>query len=201
MSEPSLVAADGRRARRDRNREAVVDAVYELLTDGVASPGAEQIAQRAGVSVSSVFRYFDGLDDLQEQTIAHHFALHAEHFALPDLGCGSLPGRIERLVSARLDLYEQIAPIARVARSRALDHERIGAELAATRHQLADQVRAHFAPELAPLDAPTVADAVALVDVLTSFESWELLRSVHGSDRDDVRRAWTRGLEALLAPR
>ncbi len=198
MSDPALVAADGRRARRGRNRDAVVDAVYELLAEGVASPGAEQIAQRAGVSVSSVFRYFDGLDDLQEQTIAHHFALHAAHFELPDTGLGPLPDRIEGLVSARLDLYEQIAPIARVARSRALEHERISAGLAATRLQLADQVRAHFAPELAGLDATAAADVVALVDVLTSFESWELQRSVHGADRDGCHRAWVRGLDSIL---
>lgn len=200
MSEPASIAPDGRRARRDRNRVAVVDAVYELLVTGVTSPGAEQIAQRAGVSVSSVFRYFDGLDDLHEQTIARHFELHAEFFNLRDPGTGPLPDRIERFVDSRLELYERIAPVARVARIRGPEHARIGAALAAIRRSFADQVRAQFAPELMAFDLQRAQDVIALADVLTSFESWELHGSVHGATPDEVRRSWIRGLDAILGP-
>ena len=40
--EPSV---DGRTARRDRNREAVLDAAIELFAEGVLSPSATQVAQ------------------------------------------------------------------------------------------------------------------------------------------------------------
>ena len=38
---------------------------------------------------------------------------------IPDIGAGPLDGRIDRYVTARLELYETIALIARFARSRA----------------------------------------------------------------------------------
>ncbi len=50
---------DGRRARRERGRIAVSDAVIDLAFEGNANPTAEQVAKRAGVSVASLFRYFE----------------------------------------------------------------------------------------------------------------------------------------------
>ena len=50
---------DGRARRRERNREAVVAALLELYREGRLQPSADEVAERAGVSVRSVFRYLD----------------------------------------------------------------------------------------------------------------------------------------------
>ena len=55
---------DGRRLRRERGRDAVIDALFELLLEGSPTPKSDELARRAGVSEASVFRYFDSLDDL-----------------------------------------------------------------------------------------------------------------------------------------
>jgi len=194
-----LTLVDGRRARRDRNRAAVIDAMFSLLDEGVVPPPTEAIAARAGVSVSSIFRYFESLDDLQAQTIERHFERFAPLFEIPSIGAGSLEDRIDRLVGARIELYRSIAPVARLARSRSLDHARVADALAKTRTSFAGQIRVHFATEVARLTRPQSDDLVALVDTLTSFESWDLLRSTH--DRSDrlIRRAWTAGIRRLVA--
>ncbi len=192
-------AVDGRRARRERNRTAVVDAVFALIEEDRATPTVEAIAERAGVSISSVFRYFENLDDLHRQTIEHHFARVAPLFAVPSIGRGGRDDRVARLVDARLDLYEAIAPVARVARARALDAPRIAHSLADARSLLAAQVREHFTPELAVLTPARADDRVAAIDALTSFEAWDLLGSVHGRSRTQVRRTWTAALDALTA--
>ncbi len=41
---------DGRTARRDRNSDAVLDAVHELFVEGQLVPTVEEVAARSGVS-------------------------------------------------------------------------------------------------------------------------------------------------------
>src|SRR5437870_4843088 len=51
-------SADGRTARGQRTRAAVVDALLALLEEGDLRPPAPRIADRAGVSLRSVFQHF-----------------------------------------------------------------------------------------------------------------------------------------------
>ncbi|MFI0528109.1 MAG: TetR/AcrR family transcriptional regulator, partial [Ilumatobacteraceae bacterium] len=63
-ADTASVPEDGRHARRDRNRLAVVDAMLQLYAEGNLDPSSDEIAERAGLSPRSLFRYFDDLDDL-----------------------------------------------------------------------------------------------------------------------------------------
>ena len=55
---------DGRTLRSLRTREAIVDATIGLLEDGDLRPTAPRVAERASVSVRSVFQHFDDLETL-----------------------------------------------------------------------------------------------------------------------------------------
>jgi AcrR family transcriptional regulator len=191
-------AVDGRRERRRRGREAVIESVLELLAEGAAPPTTDAIVARSGVSLSSIFRYFENLDDLQQQAIDTHLARHAPLFEVPGLGEGPLDDRVRRFTAARLDLYEAIAPVGRLARARAPEHARIEASLVDTRATMAAQVEAHFAPELADRSPAAADDLVVLVASLTSFEAWDLLTRSHARTRPQVRRAWSTALLTLL---
>jgi len=193
-----VVAAseDGRRARRERNRAAVIDAVLELIREGRIPPAVEEVAARAEVSVSSVFRYFDDLDDMHAQTVARYFERYDPLFEVPALPDGTTDERIAALVDSRLDLYEAVAPIARWARLQAATQPTIARNLRGTRRRLAGQVGEHLAPDLG--ERADGADLVAAADALTSFESWDLLRHAHGRSRASVRRVWVVALRALL---
>lgn len=197
MSTDELARVDGRTARRERNRAAVIDALFSLIDESHVPPSTDQIAERAGVSVSSLFRYFESLDDLQEQTIERHFERFAPLFEIPETGAGSLADRIDRLVDARITLYRSIAPVARLARSRALDNPRLADTLVEVRTRFTRQIRDHFAPELAPLPRASGNDLVALVETLTSFESWDMVRTTHGYSDRMVRRAWRAGVTGI----
>jgi len=187
---------DGRRARRTRNREAVVDALVDLLAEESGVPGADEIAARAGVSVSSLFRYFDGLEDLKNQTVERYFSRYAALFEIPRIAEGSRDERIDTFIGARLRLYEAIAPIARLARARAFDQPAMAVPLARARTTFVEQVRTHFAAELASSrDAPSL---VSLIDALTSFESWDLQHTAHGRTAAEVRSGWRYALSRLL---
>src|SRR4051794_40962540 len=104
---------DGRRARRGRNREAVVDALLTLFREGDLNPSVATVAERSGVSLRSVFRYFDDLDEMGRIAIARHTDTVRHLFPLPKIGRGSRAERINRMADHRVTLYDAVAPIVR----------------------------------------------------------------------------------------
>ena len=110
---------DGRSAIRDRNRDAVLDAVLDLFSEDNLSPGPEEVALRVGLSVRSVYRYFDDHDSLTRAAIARNIEKVTPLFLIPAIGEGELDSRIDRFVDARLRLQVAVGPTFRAARIRA----------------------------------------------------------------------------------
>jgi AcrR family transcriptional regulator len=175
----------------------VLDAVMELGREGKVPLTAEMIAERSGVSVASIFRYFDGLDDLQVQ--AHR--RFRQQFAplMRPVTDGSLDERIAGLVGRRLDLYEQAGQLLTLARLRSLEHRPLLDALAENRAALAGQIRATFATEMAAGPPAVAAELVAAIDALTSLGSWDVLGATHARGRRQIERSWRRAIAALIA--
>ncbi len=191
-------AVDGRRARRDRGRLAVTEAAIDLVFEGHVPPTADLIAERAGVSVASIFRYFDTLDELRNETTRLYFERFAHLFDIPHIGQGAVSERIENFVSSRVSLYETTEPMARLLRGRATQIPEMDAMLRRVRATRSDQVRLHFADVLDLLTPAAAEDAVAVVSTLTSFESWDQIRHDHARSPLQIRRAWANALTRLL---
>lgn len=194
-AEPSI---DGRRARRERGRIAVIDAMFELLQEGKVPPTAEMVAERSGVSVASVFRYFNGLDDLQYQTFQRFRERFEPLVSVEGAGAATRDDRIAGFVTARLDLYERAGAIMAVGRLRALEHEPLVAASAEMRGLLAAQVRSHFSVDINAVPSSTAADLVALIDALTSLESWDVMRKAHARSRRQIERSWCLGIGSII---
>jgi AcrR family transcriptional regulator len=191
---------DGRRARRDLNRRAVVDALLELYREGHYEPSSTDIAVRAGLSPRSLFRYFDDVDDLARAAIAV-----AQERARPLTRVKAQPGdplrrRIEAVVESRANLWESFGPAARASRMRAPVQPVVAAQLAQGRAYLRRQLRELFAAELTALGPDRGAVALAAVDVLCSFESYDLLRNDQRHSRARTVAVLTESLAALLRP-
>lgn len=191
-----MLDVDGRRLRRTTNRDAVLDALGALFGDGNYEPSTAEIAERAGLSLRSLFRYFDDVDDLYRAAIER--ALDAAR-PLLDVGAGPdapTAAKIEHVVAARMRLYDAIEPAARAARVCAHRHAVVAAQIAESRSFLRHQLARLFAPELRA--RPT---SLAAVDALLSFESHQLLRHAQRLSRPKTAAALTDALTALLAPR
>lgn len=189
-----MLDVDGRHLRRAQNREAVLDALVDLFRAGVYQPSSNEIAERAGLSSRSLFRYFDDIDDLNRAAIDRHLAAAQP---LLDIGVGAdAPTRtkVERLVETRIRLFETIAPAARAARVCAPRHPVIAAQLRESRSYLRHQVARLFAPEL----QGGRGDRLPAVDALCSFETVELLRGDQGLSRPKTVSALVTALTALL---
>ncbi len=147
-------AIDGRHARRERSRVAVIDAVFALVRDGKVPLTAEDLAERAGVSVSSVFRNFDGLDDMQRQA----FDVFRERYSqLHDsVGPSDAPRgqRVVQHVKSRLALFDAAGPMMQIARHRALDYQPMAEGVAQEPiAAIADQTRVAFCHRSSAADA------------------------------------------------
>lgn len=191
-------AIDGRRAWRDRNLNAVVDALLDLFAEGNLQPGADQIAARSGVSRRSVFRYFDDLDTLNRVATERQTARVSHLTELASIGEGPLGERIERLVAQRLRLFETIMPVARVSRLRAPFQPVIAEELARSRRLFRRQVERHFEPELSGASRSERAATLGAASTLCSFEAYELLRLGHEHTPRQIADVMRRGLSALF---
>ena len=192
--------ADGRHARRERNRMAVVDAMLTLYASGNLEPSSDQIAERAGLSPRSLFRYFDDINDLVRVAVARHHDRVAPLAALDTTTAASLAERVRRLVEQRLRLFDAIASVGMVARVRAPFQPVIASELATARGLWREQVRQLFAPELRALGKPTASYVVAGIDVLTSYESVQLMRDDQQLSSAQVAAALIHSITALVAP-
>lgn len=194
----SIDRVDGRVERRERNRAAVVDAMVSLLGEGILDVTLERAAERAGVSVRSVFRYFDGVDDLRRQTVERHFAVVDARLRHLDPADHDRAARIDAFVEDRVGMFAASAGPARLARQRAEYIPVVAEHLARVRARLADHVRTAFAPELGLLSAEAAEDLVAVIDVAISQDGWDALGAVHDRSREDVVRLWVDLLDRLL---
>jgi AcrR family transcriptional regulator len=189
---------DGRTMRRTRNRTAVISALLAMIREGDLHPGAAEIAERAGVSHRSIFRYFDDLDDLVRTAIDQAFQDAAPLSAVPDVGHGSLTERIERFVDARLQLFAFVDGTMQVARMRAHSIPSIDEEIAVIVEQFRVQIGEHFTTELGAVQQPAREFLVDAVLVLTSYDSYTIHLRLLGSSVERIRAAWITGLTALL---
>lgn len=167
---------DGRRARRDRNRLVVLDAVIQMFEEELLVPTIEEASKRSGLSLRSVYRYFPDPDSLVLAASERSLELSLPHALISRLGDGPLDDRIERFVSVRVRLYEHASASYRATLHNAPCNVRLREVLDDVRRRLREQLEEHFAPELAGL--PTTAREVLLAaaDVATQMDSIDLLR-------------------------
>ena len=190
---------DGRRARRGRNRDAVVEAMLELYSDGNLAPSSDEIAARAGLSPRSLFRYFDDIDDLARAAIDRHLARVLPLTPIDAEADAPLVDRIAALVEQRARVFEAIGNIGRVSRMRAPFQPLVAAELTQSRVFFRKQIKRLMARELSAMAAARAANVLAAADVLCSFEAFQLLR--HDQMLSRARAATVLGdtLAALFA--
>jgi AcrR family transcriptional regulator len=192
-------APDGRRLRRDRNRDAVVDALLALYSEGNLNPSAEEIAHRSGVSARSLFRYFDDVDDLCSAAISQQQANVRPLLTIGAAADAPLAERVAAVVHQRGELFEAIESVATVSRLRAPFQLVVADELSQGRAFLRLQLATLFAAELAALPAEVAVWRLAAADVAASFEAWRLLRDDQRLSRARAAAAMAGNLELLFS--
>jgi AcrR family transcriptional regulator len=189
---------DGRNLRRLHSRERAVDAVLDLIESGVASPTAQQIAARSGLSIRTVFRVTEDVESLRAAAVQRQAERVAPlYVALPQ--GGSTATRIRALVKNRASIFETIAPVRRVGEQLALRSPHVAQGLDRQHRLLRAQVVALFEPELAALGGTEAQDALHGADVVAGWETWEQLRRGKGLSVPEASRVVRGLLERILS--
>lgn len=192
------IEPDGRLARTQRTRAAIVDALLALLAEGEVSPSAERIAGRAGISKRSIFVHFSTLEDLYRELADRGTAMVLERVWVidPEL---PLDERIDQLCAQRAEVNEAVGPLRRAA-TRVATSTAASASQRFARESSKAQVARVFAPELAHLDPVGRAGRIAAADAVISGESWDLWRTTHALAVDDARAVMRDALAAMIRP-
>lgn len=192
----STLPRDGRRARRHRSRDRAVDALLDLLEEGVSRPTAQQVAERSGVSLRSIFRIFDDVETLHSEAATRQLERSAHLYVdVPDTG--PLGERIGELVRTHDRLYLSVAPVRRAGMRAADGSARLTSMMELAREWLRGEIRRVFGRELSgrsDLDGTLRALEMAL-----SFEAWDQLASGQGLDAPTRQATTAKVVGALLA--
>jgi AcrR family transcriptional regulator len=192
------VSIDGRSLRRERNRQDIVDALLGLIENGETEISAALIASKAGLSERSIFRYFDDVNDLYRSVCDLAFSKEIEYALIDDAGIGSLDTKIENFVNQRVRIYTMNEKIAPAARSFAFKNPIIKNQLVFGRKLLRAQITKHFAEELSAFDKSEQQVAVATIDALTTFESYDMMRSDQKMSVHTIKSILSEGIRKAL---
>jgi TetR/AcrR family transcriptional regulator, regulator of autoinduction and epiphytic fitness len=147
--------------------------------EGNDAPTAQQIAERSGISVRTVFRLTEDIESLHAAALDRQFARTAHLYVdLPTTG--TFEKRLRALVKNRATVFEAIAPV-----------RRVGDRLAPSSRSIADGVEAHhvilrnqmavvFDRELKALPRHRRAAALDAADISAGWETWDQLRRLKG---------------------
>lgn len=173
------VEPDGRNQRRAKSYATAVDAVLDLIAELGTVPTAQQIAERSGMSIRTVFRLTEDTEQLHAAAMHRQIERTAVLHVEPPRD-GPLADRIRVLVEGRAAVFEAIAPVRRVAEKLALTSQLIFDGLEFHHAMLRAQVEATFDPELDLLGPADRTDVLNAVDVASGWETWDQLRRMKG---------------------
>ncbi|MEU8257163.1 TetR/AcrR family transcriptional regulator [Micromonospora inaquosa] len=188
---------DGRTARAERTRAAIVEAHLALISEGDLRPTGERIAERAGISLRTLWTNFKDMETLFEASGAE--VLRQQDAAHRPISPGlPLAKRVDAYCRQRARLLQLIAPSARAAQMREPFSEQLHRNRLKHIERVRDEVEELFAVELAEAGPGREQLLHALVAAST-WQSWSMLRYGLDLGVDQARAVMSRTVGALLA--
>lgn len=199
LDPPQAARTDGRGARSERARAAVVDALLALTDEGDLRPTAARVALRVGVGLRSVFQHFEDMDLLYAAAAERQYERMATLLDPPVVE-GPLGARIEAFFAHRARLLEAITPVRRATLLLEPFYEVLASRLKTARLVARVEVERAFAPELARLGPVERREVVHALTVATAWPTWESLRAHQRLGVKQARDVMARMVRALLDP-
>lgn len=194
MQKPEADAeVDGRRIRGQTNRRKIVEAMIALVSEGVLTPSAQDVAARANVGLRTVFRHFDDMDSLYGEMSAH-----VSKRILPAIAATFVAkdwrGRVDELIERRSEAFEKMLPFKSAA-----DVMRHKSKFLTEGHDELVKFGRSRLLEALPADLRKQRALVEGLDLLLSFESWRRLRRDQRLSQAQAKQAVATAVNALLA--
>jgi len=189
----TIATADGRHRRSQESRQRIIDAIIELVTEGVLEPTAEQVSDRAGLAMRTVFRHFKDMDSLYRE-ISRRMYTRVQAAFEDSIEADTWQATLHNFIDRRARVYEELMPI------------RVSADALRHRSAFLQQENRRFIDLARDVLRRVLPDAAVkhkvcfeALDALLSFETWIRLRRDQQLSAATARRVMHDGADALLA--
>jgi AcrR family transcriptional regulator len=189
---------DGRHARSQRARAAIINAYLALIEEGNMDPPAQAVADRAGVSLRLVFHHFKDMESLFREMFATLFETRIAPFLPFPSGEGPFEERLAAFMDKLAGLFESVGPARRSGKLKEPFFPAVAEALNQGRVANAAQAMNTFGPELEAQPAglrPVITHALVMS---TSFVAWDMLRRHQGVSVDEAKKVLAETLRRLL---
>ena len=160
---------DGRTARSERTRNAIVEAHVTLIQDGDLRPTADRIARTAGVSLRALWSHFADMEALFAAS-GQRILEQRDTMFQPVPADLPLARRIEAYCHQRARLLEQIAPAAKAASLKEPFSPALQGYRLAHVERVRDELRTLFAAELK--GRPETLTALTAISTWPTWGTW-----------------------------
>lgn len=188
---------DGRHARAERTRDAIVGALLDLLKEGDLKPSADRVAERAGVSRRVIFQHFKDLEDLLTRASTQWLA-HIQGFLPSQLPSGSFADRSRMFATAVGYFYDHVSHVRRAALLVEHESQVVAQHMERAQQIHRDMVQAAFAEEIVVVPEHLRQRFVAGLAGATSFSIWNELRRRQGLTQEESIEVLLGFIEGLV---
>ena len=200
MAPRDLDPTDGRVVRRAENREAALRSGLALFTENNSIPSIEDVAEKSGISVRSLYRYFGDASVMIVEATQLLIEETRPLATFSPMGEGPLADRIATLVGARFRAYQHVRPALRATILNIAAQPELAPAQHATRELLRLQFSIHFAPELQQSDDAAREHVLQAGTAVCNLEFIDMLVERQGMAVDTAQAIVIRLLTNVLTP-
>lgn len=202
LSKPAVrkpARIDGRRLRSERTKQLIIEAFLALLREEATIPTANQIAERAGYSVRSIFERFPDLIALRVAATDYSLAQSAA-LAPPRHVDGDRQTRLKSQVETRAFTCERGIGLWRVLLASQEESEDLRLRVQLARTRTVARMELMYGPELSTVPEVERKQILIALEALTDMESWARMREFHGLTFEEACTVWMEAIDRLLPP-
>ncbi len=165
--------------------------MLELVQEGNPEPGAEAVAQRAGVGLRTVFRLFSDIETVVAERLVPQRLEFVRCFTTP-FAANRGTDRVQELFGRLTALYETRMPLRRAATIRRYSSPSLGAGI----KELDSAIDAFIRHALA--GAAPDEQRLNMLNLILSYDAWMRLRDAQGLTQAQARATLHSALQGLL---
>ena len=184
--------ADGRLERSKKSRDHIIQAVRELIDEGILIPTAQQVAETAGVGIRTVFRHFNDMENLFKEITKVNQSENS-HFFSPLDKIGTLQERIANKIKTRSKAYTKMQNF--ILANNAL---RWRYKFLENQYKLVNKTMRDDFLECLPEVKKLSKEQQELVIALASFECWHRLKCHQNMSTNDINKLIINPLHDVL---
>ncbi|GLR25077.1 TetR/AcrR family transcriptional regulator [Limnobacter litoralis] len=166
--------ADGRVVRGKKNRELIVNALMACIREGNPSPTAQEVSERAGVGLRTVFRHFEDMETLYRE-LANEVSKILQPVLESPIEGKTWEEKLVHIVNRRSDMFELLLPLHQATQVHL--HE---SPFLKQQKRFYVQMQRNLLTVLLPETLAKSGNTLEALDLLLSIETWARLRIEQG---------------------